>query len=294
VLVRVAAAGVNFIDVYHRTGLYPQPLPVRIGLEGAGVVEVAGDGAGIAPGTRVTWTSVPGSYASHVIAPADQLATVPAEIDLRIAAAAMLQGMTAHVLVHSTRPLRAGDTCLVHAAAGGVGLLLCQLARRAGARVLGTCSTPSKAERARAAGAHEVILYSETDFVAEVRRLTGGAGVQVVYDSVGQATFAGSLDCLARLGTLVSFGQSSGKVEPFDLLLLARKGSLFVTRPVMADYVATPADRAERARLVLEAVRDGALTVTIDRELPLASASEAHRLLESRATSGKLLLVPAG
>jgi len=294
VLVRVHAAGVNFIDTYHRTGFYPMPRPIPIGMEGAGVVERAGAGvpAGMQPGARVAWTSVPGSYATHVVARAEQLVPVPDGVSLEDAAAVMLQGMTAEFLAHATYELGPGDTCLVHAAAGGVGLLLCQLARDAGARVIGTTSTTDKADKARAAGASEVILYTEQDFVAEVKRLTGGKGVQVAYDSVGKTTFEGSIKCLARRGLLVLFGQSSGPIGSFDPLLLSRNGSLYVTRPTLFDYTATREELMARAGTVLDAMRDGKLRVTIDRTFPLAQAADAHRLLESRQSSGKLLLIP--
>lgn len=293
-LVRVHAAGVNFIDVYHRTGLYPMPRPVPLGLEGAGVIEAVGEGvpADMQPGARVAWSGIPGSYATHVLAAPERLVPVPDGVGFEDAAAAMLQGMTAHYLARDTFRLGAEHTCLVHAAAGGVGLLLCQMARSAGARVIGTTSTAEKAEQARAAGAGDVILYTEQDFVSEVKRLTGGAGVHVVYDSVGKATFEGSVRCLARRGLLVLFGQSSGAIGSFDPLLLSRHGSLYVTRPTLMDYTATRAELLERAAAVLDAMRAGTLRVTIDRTLPLADAAEAHRLLESRQTSGKLLLIP--
>lgn len=294
VLVRVEAAGVNYIDTYHRTGLYPAPLPIRIGLEGAGVVEaVNSQVTDLAVGARVAWAQVPGSYATHVVAPADKLVPVPEGVSSRDAAAAMLQGMTAHYLTRDTYRLKPGDTCLVHAAAGGVGLLLCQMARAAGARVIGTVSTEEKAARARQAGADEVILYTRQDFVAEVARITGGAGVQVVYDSVARATFEGSLDCLARRGMLVLYGQSSGPIAAFDPLLLSRKGSLFLTRPSLFDYVVTRDDLRARAGDVLHGVAAGTLSITIDRALPLDQAAEAHRLLEGRQTTGKLLLIPS-
>lgn len=292
VLIRVHAAGVNFIDTYHRTGLYPMPTPIPLGMEGAGVVERAGAGVDLRPGARVAWSNVSGSYATHLVAPAERLIPVPDGVSLEDAAAAMLQGMTAEYLAHATYALGPGDTCLVHAAAGGVGLLLCQLARDAGARVIGTASTRDKAERARAAGAADVILYTEQDFVAEVKRLTGGAGVQVVYDSVGKTTFEGSVKCLARRGLLVLFGQSSGPIGSFDPLLLSRNGSLYVTRPTLFDYTATRDELLARAATVLGAMQGGKLRVTIDRTFPLAQAADAHRLLESRQTSGKLLLIP--
>ena len=291
-LVRVEAAGVNYIDVYHRSGLYPVPAPIALGREGAGVVEAVGPGVtDLAPGARVAWTEVPGSYATHVVARADKLVPVPDGLETTAAAAAMLQGMTAHYLTRSTVRLGPGDSCLVHAAAGGVGLLLCQLARRAGARVLGTASSEEKAAAARAAGADEVIRYDRTDFAEEVLRFTGGAGVRVVYDGVGASTFDGSLRCLAVRGMLALFGQASGPVPPFDLARLAAR-SLFITRPVLFHYVAAREELLERAGEVLGMVARGDLELTIDRELPLAEAAEAHRLLEGRATSGKLILRP--
>lgn len=291
-LVRVAAAGVNFIDVYHRTGQYPSEVPIAIGLEGAGTVEAAGDGVDLAVGTRVAWTGVRGSYATHLCVPADRLVTIPDAVDDQTAAAVMLQGMTAHYLTRSTFPVRAGQRCLVHAAAGGVGLLLCQLASRAGVTVIGTASTAEKRARATEAGAAHVIDYTSADFVAETRRLTGGEGVHVVYDSVGASTFEGSLDCLAPRGMLVLFGQSSGAVPALDLQVLNNKGSLFVTRPSLFHYVAERAELIARASDVLGWVADGSLKVRIDRTLPLDQAPEAHRLLEGRKTSGKLLLIP--
>jgi NADPH2:quinone reductase len=294
VLVRVRAAGVNYIDVYYRTGRYAQPVPISLGLEGAGEVAAIGAGVDLAVGARVAWSSVPGSYATHVLAAADRLVELPPDLDFDIGAAAMLQGMTVHYLTRATFPLGPGHRCLVHAAAGGVGLLLCQVARRAGAQVIGTTSTPQKAERAKAAGAHEVILYGETDFAAEVRRITRGEGVHVVYDSVGLATFDRSLDCLAPRGMAVLFGQASGPVPPIDLQILNRKGSLFVTRPSLAHHTQRRDELVSRAQDVMRWIADGQLRITIDRRLPLSRAAEAHRLLESRATSGKLLLLPEG
>jgi NADPH:quinone reductase len=289
-LVRVAYAGVNFIDVYHRSGAYPMPPPLRLGREGAGVVEAAGAGVALAPGAQVAWAGVAGSYASHLVAPADQLVPLPDGVAPRTAAAAMLQGMTAHYLTRTIVRLGAGDTCLLHAAAGGVGLLAAQLARSAGATVIGTVSSEAKAARARAAGCAHVIRYDREDFVARARELTGGRGVDVVYDSVGQATFFGSLDALRVRGWAVLFGQSSGPVPPIDLQVLNHKGSLTVTRPNLAHYVATRDELLERAGEVLGAVARGELAVTIDRVLPLDEAAAAHRLLESRTTIGKLLL----
>jgi len=293
VRVRIAAAGLNFIDVYFRAGLYPRPLPFVVGLEGAGVVEAVGSGVrALAEGERVAWASVPGSYAAALIAPERQLVRVPDGVSDEHAAAVMLQGMTAHYLVHGTRETQPGDVALVHAAAGGVGLLLVQVLRAAGAEVIGTCSTEEKAKLAREAGAYEVILYTECDFSEEVRRLTGGRGVDVVYDSVGRTTFEGSLRSLRPRGLLALFGQSSGVVPPFDLSRLNGLGSLFVTRPSLAHYTAERAELEERADHVLYAVADGTLKVRIGARFPLAQAEQAHRALEGRATSGKVLLIP--
>ena len=293
VLVRVEAAGVNYIDVYQRTGLYKMPLPGRLGLEGAGVVEAVGpEVTSIVVGQRVAWAGVAGSYASHVVAPVDKLVVVPEGVSTKTAAAVMLQGMTAHYLAASTYPLGPGDTCIVHAAAGGVGLLLCQLADHAGAFVFGTVSTPEKAALARAAGADEVILYREVDFAAEARRHTGGAGVHVVYDSVGKDTFDRSLQALQRRGMLVLYGQSSGPVPPFDPQRLSAAGSVFLTRPSLGDYTATREELSARAAQVFARIFEGALRVRVHAELPLADAAEAHRRLEGRETTGKLLLIP--
>ncbi len=291
-LVRVEAAGVNYIDVYHRTGLYPLPVPVPIGLEGAGTVERLGDGVrDLRAGQRVAWASVPGSYATHVVAPADKLVPVPDGVPTEVAGGLLLQGMTAHYLTQTIIPLRAGLVCLVHAAAGGVGLLLIQLAKRAGARVIGTVSTEAKAALAKGAGADHVINYATSDFVAEVKRMTGGRGVDVAYDSVGQATFDGSLECLAPRGYLVLFGQSSGVVPPFDLARLG-KGSFFLTRPSLVHYTATRGELLARAGDMLSLVAEGKLRVRIDRTFPLAQAADAHRALTGRATTGKVLLIP--
>jgi NADPH2:quinone reductase len=292
-LVRLDAVGVNFIEVYQRTGLYPLKLPFIPGSEAAGVVEQVGDGVtDVKVGQRVASQSFAGSYAEFALAPADRLIVLPPSVTTRTGAAVMLQGLTAHYLTHSTYPLASGDTCLVHAAAGGVGLLLCQMARKIGARVLGTVSTEEKAKLARKAGAHEVILYTTQDFVVEARRITGGAGVQVIFDSVGKTTFLKGLDCLARRGVMVLFGQSSGPVEPFDPQILNQKGSLFVTRPTLPHYVATRAELLERSNALLGWVEDGSLAVDVGRDFPLAAAAEAHRELEARRTTGKLLLIP--
>lgn len=292
VRVRVEAAGVNFIDVYLRSGQYPAQVPVALGKEGAGTIEELGDGVDhLAVGDRVAWSDVNGSYATHVIAPADKLVAVPDAVSLRHAAAAMLQGMTAHYLTQSTFELGAGHTCLVHAAAGGVGLLLCQLGRRVGARVIGTTSTEAKAARARAAGASDVILYTETDLEPAVRALTDDRGVDVVYDSVGRSTFEKSLHCLRPRGYLVLFGQSSGPVAPFDPQLLNRHGSLFLTRPSLFHYIGSRQELLSRAGDVLGWIASGELEITIGEALPLADAAEAHRRLEGRRTTGKVLLL---
>ncbi len=291
--IRSAAAGVNFIDVYFRTGLYPRPLPFVSGHEGAGSVLAVGEGvSAFSPGDRVAWSGVPGSYAEVLNAPAASVVRVPEGIDLETAAAAMLQGMTAHYLVRGTRDTRPGDTALVHAAAGGVGLLLVQLLVRAGAKVIGTCSTQEKEALARGAGAAHVIRYTEVDFADEVKRISDGRGVDVVYDSVGQSTFEGSLTCLRPRGLLVLFGQSSGPVPPFDLSRLNALGSLFVTRPSLAHYMLDRAELEMRSGEVLSAVAKGELDVRIGAKFPLADAAEAHRALEGRQTTGKVLLIP--
>lgn len=291
VRVAVAAAGVNFIDVYFRTGLYPRPLPFICGLEGAGTIEAVGSEVTThSVGDRVAWAGVPNSYATHVIAPADRVVSIPEGVSETTAAAAMLQGMTAHYLAHGCRDTRTGDTALVHAAAGGTGLLLVQILKASGARVIGTCSTEAKAATAREAGADEVIRYTERNVPEDVRSLTEGRGVDVVYDSVGQSTFEGSLASLRPRGLLVLFGQSSGVVPPFDLGRLNSMGSLFVTRPSLAHYTSDPAELALRADAVLGAITNGSLDIRIDTEFPLAEAAAAHDALESRRTSGKLVL----
>ncbi len=291
--VRVAAAGVNFVDVYFRTGLYPRPLPFVAGLEGAGRVEAVGEGvAGLAAGDRVAWASAPGSYADVVVAPAAQLVRVPDGVDLETAAAAMLQGMTAHYLVFALRDPRPGDWALVHAASGGTGLLLVQLLCRAGVRVIGTCSTDAKAALVLEAGAERAVRYDREDFVAAAREATGGRGVDVVYDGVGAATFDGSLASLRPRGLLALFGQASGPVPPFDLQRLNAGGSLGVTRPSLAHFVATREELELRAQGVLGAVAAGELRVRIGARFALADAGEAQRALESRATTGKVILVP--
>lgn len=293
VLVRIRATGVNFIEIYQRTGLYPVQLPWTPGGEGAGEVEAVGSGVKkLRVGDRVASVQMLGSYAEVAVVPEERAVVVPDGVDLESTAAALLQGMTAHYLVYSTFPLRQGQSCLVHAAAGGVGLLLTQLAKRRGARVLGTVGTDEKARLAREAGADEVIVYTREDFVARVREATGGRGVDVVYDSVGLATFDKSLDCLAPLGMLALFGQSSGVVAPINPSVLAQKGSLFLTRPVLFHYVAEHARLEWRANEILGLVKDGGLKLRIGRRYPLAGASEAHRALAARETTGKLLLLP--
>jgi NADPH2:quinone reductase len=293
VRVKVEAAGINFIDVYQRTGAYKMQLPMIPGAEGAGVVDAVGpDVADFAPGDRVAFAQGAGTYAEYALVPAAKLFAVPDAVDSRTAAAVMLQGLTAHYLTHSTFPLKPGDRLLLHAAAGGVGLLLSQIAKLLGAYVIGTVSTDAKERLAREAGADEIIRYTEQDFVAETRRLTEGCGVDVVYDSVGKTTFDGSLDVLRPRGYLVLFGQSSGAVPPFSPQTLNAKGSLFLTRPTMAHYVATRDEFMERCNELFGWLGAGELKVRIDRVYSLAQAGDAHRALEARATSGKVLLEP--
>jgi NADPH:quinone reductase len=292
-LLRIEAVGVNFVEIYHRTGLYKVSVPFTLGSEAAGTVEAVGPGVTtVRPGDRVASINVLGAYAEYALAPADRLVPLPDRVSTRQAAAVMLQGVTAQYLSTSTFPLQRGQTCLVHAAAGGVGLLLCQLAKRAGARVIGTVSTEEKAVLAREAGADDVILYTVADFETEVKRLTAGAGVNVNYDSVGRTTFTKGLNCLVPRGMMVLYGQSSGPVEPFDLQVLAQKGSLFITRPTLAHHTASRAELLERAGQVLGLAASGALVVRIGHELPLTRAAEAHRELEGRRTTGKVLLIP--
>ena len=293
VLIRVEAAGVNFIEIYFRKGVYKASLPLTPGSEAAGTVEELGPGVtGFAAGDTVASVSVLGSYAEYALVPATQLVKVPQGLSMEQAAAAMLQGMTAHYLSHSTYPLKAGDTALIHAGAGGVGLLLTQMASRLGARVITTVSTPAKAKLSRAAGASNVILYTKQDFEAEVKRLTGGKGVDVVYDSVGKTTFEGSLNCLRPRGLLALFGASSGPVPPFDLIQLSGKGSLYVTRPTLWHYVATRAELEARAGDVLGWVAKGELKLRTEFVYPLAEAAQAQIDLEARKTTGKILLEP--
>jgi len=292
-LVGVEASGVNFIDVYHRTGLYKTALPLTLGQEGAGTVLATGDGVSeVRPGDRVAWFGAFGSYATRAVVPAQRLVAVPDGVSTRQAAAVMLQGMTAHYLARSTYALKPGDVCIVQAAAGGVGQLLTQIATRLGATVLGTVGSEAKARLAREAGAARTVDYTKEDFVAAAKELTGGRGVQVVYDSVGRTTFDGSLASLAPRGMLVTFGQSSGAVPPFDPLRLSQGGSLYLTRPTLAHYVASREELLSRAGEVLGWVEDGTLRVRVDREVPLADAAAAHRALEARETAGKVLLIP--
>ena len=293
VRVRVSASGVNFIDVYMRTGLYPRPTPFVLGLEGAGVVEAVGPAAeDFAEGDRVAWASVPGSYAEVLIAPADRLVPVAEGVSEPLAAAAMLQGMTAHYLVHGVRNTAPGDTALVHAAASGVGLLLIQILKAAGARVMGTCSTEEKEGLARQAGADEVVRYTERDFASVAREWSAGRGVDVVYDSVGRDTFEASIKSLRPRGLLCLYGQSSGVVPPFDLNRLNAMGSLFVTRPSLAHYTASRAELLERAGAVLGAIAGGDLQVRIGARFALEQARTAHDALEGRRSTGKVRLLP--
>ncbi|MFQ5897443.1 MAG: quinone oxidoreductase [Candidatus Methylomirabilia bacterium] len=292
-LVKVEAAGVNFIDIYQRSGHYKGGLPLALGLEGAGTVEAAGPNVKeVAVGNRVAWNGIPGSYATHALIPSERLVVLPAKLSFQDGAAAMLQGMTAHYLSHTTYPLKPGDSCLVHAAAGGVGLLLCQMAKMRGARVIGTVSTEAKAKLAREAGADEVILYTQEDFEAKVKQLTGGKGLNVVYDSVGKDTFEKSLNCLGLRGYMAFYGQSSGPVPPFDIQVLMAKGSLFLTRPSLFHYTPTREELLQRAGDVLGWIEAGKLRLRIDRTPPLAQAAEAHRALAARETTGKILLLP--
>ncbi|MFQ5789637.1 MAG: quinone oxidoreductase [Acidobacteriota bacterium] len=291
--VRLETVGVNFIDIYHRTGLYALPTPFTPGMEAAGVVEAVGPGVNeVKPGDRVAYAMNLGSYAQQAVVPAWKLVPVPEGVDSQTAAAAMLQGMTAHYLCRSTFRVEPGQQVLVHAAAGGVGLLLVQLAKRFGARVFGTVSTEAKADAARAAGADEVIFYTRTDFEGEIKKLTGGQGLDVVYDSVGKDTFDRSLNCLRPRGMLVLYGQSSGPVSGFDPGILAQRGSSFLTRPSLAHYCLNRKELLRRAQDLFSWLQAGELKLKIDRSLPLADSAEAHRLLEGRKTTGKLLLIP--
>jgi NADPH2:quinone reductase len=293
VLVKIEAAGVNYIDVYFRSGLYKADLPATLGMEAAGTVAAVGPNVtDFKAGDRVAYTGVRGAYAQYAAVPAERLVALPARVSTKQGAAAMLQGMTAHYLAVSTYGLRKGDTCLVHAAAGGVGLLLCQIAKMRGARVIGTVSTEAKAKLAREAGADEVILYTRQDFEAEVKRTTGGKGLPVVYDSVGKTTWAKSLNCLAPRGLMVLYGQSSGPIGSIDPQILNEKGSLYLTRPSLGHYVATREELLWRAGEVLGWVADGKLRLRMEFEFSLKDAAEAHRALEGRKTTGKVLLIP--
>jgi len=292
-VVQIKAAGVNFIDVYFREGRYPAPLPFVNGQEASGVVTAVGaDVKSVKPGDRVAYTGVRGGYAEYAAVPAERLIVVPDQIDFKQAAAAMLQGMTAHYLSHSTYPIQRGDAVLVHAAAGGVGLLLVQMAKKLGARVIGTAGNEDKAKLAREAGADDVILYNEQDFEIETKRLTDGAGVHVVYDGVGKSTFDKDLNVLRLRGHLVLFGGSSGAVPPFDLIQLSQKGSLYLTRPSLHHYIHTRAELEHHAGDVMKMITAGELKLRIHATYPLAEAQQAHRDLEGRKTTGKLLLIP--
>ena len=291
IVIRVEAAGVNFVDVYHRTGLYPVALPFTLGREAAGVVERVGEGVGTCrPGDRVASESLIGGYAEYALAAAERVVPLPREVSSRVGAAVILQGLTAHFLATSTYPLRPDDTCLVHAAAGGVGQLLVQCAKLRGATVIATVGSAEKAEIARARGADHVILYREKDFREEVMRLTGGRGVDVVYDAIGKDTIARSIRSLRRRGLCINYGGASGLVRSIEPLELGEAGSVFFTRPHLADYIASPEELAWRAGDLFAAWREGKLVVTVDREFPLAEAGAAHRYLEGRKTKGKLLL----
>jgi NADPH:quinone reductase len=292
-VIKLAASGVNFIDVYFREGRYPSPLPFVLGQEGAGEVTAVGaEVKSVKVGDRVAWRGLLGSYAEYEAMPADQLVPIPPGVSDQQAAAAMLQGMTAHYLSHDTYPLKKGETALVHAAAGGVGLLLVQMAHNIGARVIATVSTEEKAQLARGAGAHDVILYTQADFEAETKRLTGGKGVDVVYDSVGKTTFEKGLNILRPRGMMVLFGGSSGAVPPLDVMTLAHKGSLFVTRPTLVNYVATREELVARSSAVFGMIAAGKLKLRIEHMYPLTEVQRAHRDLEARKTTGKLLLIP--
>jgi len=292
-VVKVSASGINFIDVYFREGRYKAPMPFVLGQEGAGVVTALGpEVKSVKAGDRVAWTGLLGSYAEYAAVPADRLVPIPAGVTDQQAAAAMLQGMTAHYLSHDTFPLKRGDTALLHAAAGGVGLLLVQMAHHIGARVIGTVSTEEKAKLAREAGADETILYTRQDFEAETTRLTADKGVDVVYDSVGKTTFEKGLNVLRPRGMMVLFGGSSGAVPPFDLIALSQKGSLYVTRPTLAHYIASRDELMARSSAVFGMIGAGKLKLRIEHVYPLSEAQRAHRELEGRKTTGKLLLIP--
>jgi NADPH:quinone reductase len=291
--VKIEAIGVNFIDIYQRTGLYPIQTPFTLGSEGTGIVDAVGSGVTeVRKGDRVAYSMVIGAYAEFAVVPAWRLVPVPVNVDAKSAACLMLQGMTAHYLTHSTYALKKGETALVHAAAGGVGLLLIQIAKQLGANVIGTVSTEAKAQLAKEAGADHVILYTQSDFLAEVKKLTDNRGVHVVYDSVGQTTFDKSLDCLKPRGYLVLFGQSSGPVPPFDPGKLAAKGSLFLTRPSLAHYTLNRDELLQRSADLFNWTASGKLKLRIEKTFSLADAAEAHRELEGRKTTGKVILLP--
>jgi NADPH2:quinone reductase len=291
--VKIEAIGVNFIDIYQRTGLYPIQTPFTLGSEGSGVVDAVGPGVTeVQKGDRVAYSMVIGAYAEFAVVPAGRLVPVPVNVDAKSAACLMLQGMTAHYLTHSTYPLKKGETALVHAAAGGVGLLLIQIAKQLGANVIGTVSTEAKAQLAKEAGTDHVILYTQSDFLAEVKKLTDNRGVHVVYDSVGQTTFDKSLDCLKPRGYLVLFGQSSGPVPPFDPGKLAAKGSLFLTRPSLAHYTLDRNELLQRAGDLFNWTASGKLKLRIEKTFSMANAADAHRALEGRKTTGKVILLP--
>jgi NADPH2:quinone reductase len=293
-VVKIDAAGVNFIDIYQRTGIYKLPLPTTLGLEGGGVVTAVGNEVrDVKPGDRVAWTSVPGAYANFAAVPADRLVPLPSSVTTKQGAATMLQGMTAHYLAHSTYPLKAGETCLVHAGAGGVGLLLTQIAKLLGARVITTVSNEEKAALSRGAGADLVIQYTTQDFEAEVKAFTGGKGLPVVYDSVGKSTVEKSINCLAPRGMLVLFGQSSGVVPTIDPQLLSQKGSLFFTRPTLVHYIASRDELLKRAQDLFSWIGAGQLKLRIEFEFPLKDAAAAQTALAGRQTTGKVVLIPS-
>lgn len=292
-VIKIQAAGVNFIDVYNREGRYKVPLPFVLGQEGAGVVSAVGsDVREVAVGDRIAYTMTLGSYAEYAAVPADRLVKIPDGVSEREAAAAMLQGMTAHYLANDTYPLKKGETALIHAAAGGVGLLLVQMAHHIGARIIATVSTELKAKLAREAGADEIILYTQCDFETETKRLTGGKGVDVVYDSVGKTTFEKGLNVLRPRGMMALYGGSSGAAPPFDPITLTQKGSLYLTRPSLGHYIMTRQELQRRAEAVFGMIREGKLKLRIEHVYPLAQAAQAHRDLEGRKTTGKLLLIP--
>ncbi|MBF0276953.1 MAG: quinone oxidoreductase [SAR324 cluster bacterium] len=293
VLVKMGASGVNFIDTYQRSGLYPVQLPLTLGMEGAGVVEKTGsDVKNFSQGDRVAFTGIPGAYAEYISAPADRLVHIPDGVSINEGAAAMLQGMTAHFLTRSTYPLKKGDTCLIHAAAGGVGLLMVQMAKMAGAHVIGTVSTDEKAALAKAAGADDIILYTQSDFEEEVSKLTDGKGVNVAYDSVGKATFDKSINCLQARGYMVLYGNASGPVTEFNPMTLMQKGSLFLTRPTLFSHIGDRESLEQRSKDVFQWIKEKKLHLRLEHNFPLSEAQEAHQSLEGRKTTGKVLLIP--